>query len=163
MSESFIRAKVRRAVPADIPNICRLLDQYADQKLLLRRTPEDVAFYLGNFVVAELDGRFCGCAAARDFGGDLLELRSLAVDAAFQRRGVGRCLVEYLIADLRQRRSRWKLFTLTYQTDFFQKLGFVLTSRECFPEKIWADCSKCPKHDCCDEVAMQVASENCVG
>ena len=38
--------------------------------------------------------------------------------------------------------------------EFFQRLGFAVTDRHQFPEKIWSDCAQCPKHTCCDEIAM---------
>ena len=36
------------------------------------------------------------------------------------------------------------------------KLAESSVNRELFPEKIWSDCAKCPKHSCCDETAMLI-------
>ena len=151
MSEDIL---IRPAADRDVPEICALLNQYADQGIVLRRSEEDIRFYLANFVVAECAGVLCGCAAGRDFGNDLIEVRSLAVLGAYHRRGIGKKLVEFIIQKQKSLRDHGKIFTLTYQTEFFQRWDFVLTSRHLFPEKIWADCSKCPKQQCCDEVAM---------
>jgi amino-acid N-acetyltransferase len=48
-----------------------------------------------------------------------------------------------------------RIFTLTYQHEFFGTLGFQEIDKVQLPEKIWSDCFKCPKYpDYCDEVAM---------
>ena len=48
----------------------------------------------------------------------------------------------------------YKVFTLTYQVNFFARLGFVEISKDVLPQKVWADCLRCPKFPECDEVAM---------
>ena len=147
---------VREAVESDVKTIFRLLEIYAAKAIVLSRSEEDIRFYLGNFVVAEIDGVVRGCAAVRDFGNDLLEVRSLVVEPGFQGKGIGRAMIEAIIAGLKIRRNHWRLFTLTYQVEFFKALGFAIVDRTLFPEKIWSDCSKCPKQACCDETAMLI-------
>ena len=41
-----------------------------------------------------------------------------------------------------------------YPPGFFISLGFKEVEKEMFPEKIWADCLKCAKFNCCDEKAV---------
>ncbi len=147
---------VREAAESDVKTIFRLLEIYAVKAIVLSRSEEDIRFYLGNFVVAEIDGVVRGCAAVRDFGNDLLEVRSLVVEPGFQGKGIGRAMIEAIIAGLKIRRNRWRLFTLTYQVEFFKALGFTIVDRTLFPEKIWSDCSKCPKQERCDETAMLI-------
>ena len=145
---------VRKAALADVDAIFELLEIYTAGGTVLRRSKDDIAFYIGNFVVAESGKRVCGCAALRDFGGDLLELRSVVVHPDFQGKGVGKAMVESIIAGLRESRAHWRLFTLTTTPAFFKTLGLEETLKEEFPEKIWSDCAKCPKFHCCDEVAL---------
>ena len=71
-------------------------------------------------------------------------------------KGIGRAMIEALIAGLRIRRKKFRLFALTYQVEFFKALGFRVVDRSLFPEKIWSDCAKCPKNACCDETAMLI-------
>ena len=153
MKESL---NVRAAELKDVDAVFELLEIYAPGGTVLRRSKEDIAFYIGNFMVAEYGNRVCACAALRDFGKDLLELRSVVVHPDLQGRGVGKTLVEALIAGLRVSREHWRLFTLTTTPAFFKTLGFVETVKEEFPEKIWSDCSKCAKLHCCDEVALMI-------
>lgn len=152
--------QVRAASPQDVASIHALLEPYAEKKVVLRRSQEDILNYIGNFVVAELDGRICGCGAARDFGNDLFEVRSLVVDPSIQKMGIGRAIVNFFINRFKvQKRKNWKLFALTMTPGFFISLGFREVPKEMFPEKIWADCLKCAKFDCCDETAVLLEDE----
>lgn len=147
---------IREATEADINRIHELLEIYAKQAIVLARSEEDIRFYLGNFLVAELGGTVRGCAAARDFGNGLFEVRSMVVEPGYQGKGIGRAMIEALIAGLRVKRGQFRLFALTCQIDFFMALGFQIVERNLFPEKIWSDCTKCPKNGCCDETAMRI-------
>ncbi|MBE6384433.1 MAG: GNAT family N-acetyltransferase [Lentisphaerae bacterium] len=147
---------VRAATVADVDAIWELLEIYVPGGTVLRRSKEDISFYIGNFWVAESQSGVCGCAALRDFGNDLLEVRSVVIHPDMQGRGIGKVLLENIIAELRQSRAHWRLFTLTTTPAFFKSLGFAETAKEEFPEKIWSDCSKCPKFHCCDEVALVI-------
>ena len=148
---------VRPAAASDVDAIHALLELYASSGIVLKRSKEDIAFFIGNFIVAEFRGRVCGCAALRDFGGDLLELRSVVVDPARQGCGIGRAMVEFIVADVETQRPHFRLFTLTTSPGFFQALGFRVTEKESFPEKIWSDCAKCAKFARCDETALIIA------
>jgi N-acetylglutamate synthase-like GNAT family acetyltransferase len=55
------------------------LNQFAEQRLLLPRTVEDILEKIRNFKVAEHNGVFMGCCALRNYGGSLYEVRSLAI------------------------------------------------------------------------------------
>ena len=46
------------------------------------------------------------------------------------------------------------IFAFTYVQEFFRKLGFAEVERGSLPLKAWRDCLRCPKFQCCDEVAM---------
>ena len=145
---------VRKASPADVDAIFSLVELYTASGIVLKRSKEDILHYIGNFYIAACQDVVCGCCAVRDFGNNLLEVRSLVVDPAFQGKGIGKAMLQQIIADLLAQRENWRLFTLTLQVEFFRKLGFKEVSKELFPEKIWSDCSKCPKFDCCDETAL---------
>ena len=149
---------VRKAAVDDVPTIHALLEHYADLGIVLRRSREDILNYLANFFVAENSNGVCACAAVRDFGSDLLEVRSLVVSPEQQGRGIGRELMNRMIAAVNGSRDSWRLFTLTKEPAFFSKLGFAVVEREMFPEKIWSDCRNCPKQNRCDEVALILES-----
>lgn len=145
---------IRPATGDDVDAIFGLLEIYTANGIVLKRSKENINSYLANFIVAQSNGVICGCCAARDFGHDLLEVRSLVVSPDFQGMGIGKKLVSFIIDRLERERASWRLFTLTLQVDFFKSLGFTEVEKEIFPEKIWSDCSKCPKYHCCDETAL---------
>ena len=146
---------LRPAEMPDVRNIHLLLHDYAIQGVLLDRSEEDIAFYLKNFTVAvDSSNTLLGCMAVRDFGGELLEVRSLAIRSDLRKSGIGRKLVAKAIARLDEELGNYRLFALTLQPGFYERLGFEVVEKELFPEKIWADCSHCPKRECCDEIAV---------
>ena len=150
---------IRSATLEDVNRIFELLEIYAVNHIVLPRSHEDIAFFIGNFVVAEYEGKVCGCAAVRDFGNDLLELRSLVVEPGLQGKGVGKAIIGMIVEKLRNQRQNWRLFALTLRPDFFRAIGFREVNKDLFPEKIWSDCSKCSKRDCCDEIALLLESK----
>ena len=152
MSQSVI---LRPAESQDAVLINKLLHSYAVQGILLDRSVEDILFYIENFTVAvDENNQLLGCMAVRDFGNDLLEVRSLAIQPDLRKSGIGRKLVEKAIERLDAERGTYRLFALTLQPGFFERLNFKLVEKELFPEKIWADCVHCPKQHCCDEYAV---------
>ncbi len=66
---------------------------------------------------------------------------------------IGRELVEAAISEAKSFNIK-KIFTLTYQPDFFKKFGFQQIDHSELPLKIWKDCIICVKFPNCDETAM---------
>ncbi len=148
---------VRPAEKNDVKTICELLLIYSKQQIVLARDEADILFYLKNFTVCEVDGVIKGCVALRSFGESLQEVRSLAVLPEYIGYGIGRALVEYVInTKIRPLNRNVRVFALTYQEKFFNKIGFTTVNKELFPEKIWSDCEKCPKKEHCDEIAVML-------
>ncbi len=145
--------RIRPASEADIQPICDLVNHFADQNLMLHRTPEQVRRALGDFLVAEADGRVIGCGYLAYLGPDLVELRSLAVDPAWQGKGVGGEIVDALVTLARQRGLR-QICALTLAPHFFERQGFRVVDRWEISPKIWSECVYCPKFHACDEIAV---------
>ena len=149
---------IRDAAIEDVESIHYLLSIYAPQGIVLARSRDDIAFFISNFTVAVLDGKVCGCAAVRDFGNDLLEVRSLVVAPGLQNKGIGKAMIKAIIEKLKVQKNFWRLFALTLRPDFFRSMNFREVPKSLFPEKIWSDCSKCAKRDRCDETAVLLES-----
>jgi amino-acid N-acetyltransferase len=130
-----------------------LINGYAERGLLLVRTEASIRARLADFTVAEVDGEVAGCAALTELGPGLAEVRSLAVRDDLAGRGIGRALVEALVAEA-GRRGVHEVLALTRRTSFFEALGFQATRRERFLDKLMVDCQTCPMNLCCDETAM---------
>ncbi len=145
--------RIRRAYVTDVDQMAELINGYAAQGLMLPKTHAQLYNNLRDFIVAESDRGIVGCAGLKITWRDLAEIVSLAVAPAWQGRGLGRRLCEPLIADAKALGIP-TVFALTYQVQFFAKLGFDIVEKPTLSQKVWQDCQFCPKQDCCDEVAM---------
>jgi amino-acid N-acetyltransferase len=135
-----------------------LINGYADRGMLLRRTEESLRAALPDFVVAvrpTADGgeEILGCGALTMLGPALGEVRSLAVRPDQAGKGLGRRIVEHLLVEARTRGFA-EVLALTRRSSFFDALGFEITRRERFIDKLMVDCGACPLNVCCDEIAM---------
>lgn len=95
-----------------------------------------------------------GFASLKIFNADLAEVRSLIVAPQFRRRGIARAIVNELLGEAKFYGLK-SVFTLTYQKEFFERLGFTEIPKYELPaQKIWADCIKCKKFPVCNEIAL---------
>lgn len=95
-----------------------------------------------------------GFASLKIFNADLAEVRSLIVAPQFRRRGIARAIVNELLDEAKFYGLK-SVFTLTYQKEFFERLGFIEIPKDELPaQKIWADCIKCKKFPVCNEIAL---------
>lgn len=146
---------VRAAAIADVPAIHHLLEIYASKGNLLPRTMSELYRHLRDFFVIEIGGHVVAIGALEIFTEDLGEVRSLVVDATYERRGLGRLMVERIITEARKIGLR-RVMALTYVPEFFHRLGFKTVSMGSLPEKVWSVCVKCYKYNNCDEIAVLI-------
>jgi len=149
---------VRNATMADIKAIYQLLKCYAERNLLLGRSLSSLYDQLRDFKVYEAGGQ-CGETAIAGVGAlhvcweNLAEIRSLAVAEGCQGRGIGSKLVVTCLEEA-QMLGITRVFTLTYQPDFFRRLGFRPVDKNELPHKVWSDCIQCPNFPDCNEEAL---------
>ncbi len=148
-------AMVRKANIGDVRPIQQLLATYARQGKLLARSLSELYTHLRDIFVRvdDASGQVVGCCSLHIIWENLAELRSVAVAEDYLGRGIGRELVMAAIEEARTL-GIGRLFVLTYETGFFEHLGFVAVDKNSLPHKIWADCIHCPKFPECDENAM---------
>jgi len=144
---------IRTASIDDAESIYKLIKYYAGKGVILERSLDDITDNINNFLVAVSDKKIIGSITHYDYGTNLKEVRSLAVDETFHSMGIGKALLAELIKQV-QSVGRAKIFTLTYRPDFFEKNGFVTVPKDDFPEKIWKDCDNCKDKDKCGETAL---------
>lgn len=145
----------RSATFADVEEIYSLIAGYASQGLMLPK-PHNVLYEaLREFIVAvEVDTKkIVGTGALHLTWNELAEVRSMAVHPDYKRQGIGAEIVKKLLVQGRDIGVK-NFFTLTYSPEFFESLGFKVTTRESLPHKIWKECIDCPKFANCDEIAM---------
>lgn len=116
----------------DVADVYRLMKPLIDAGVLVERTKATLAERVDDYVVYDTDGLVRGCGALHRFGDDA-EIAGLAVDDRVEHLGIGRRIVEYLIAAGREQQFA-RLFVLTTQaSDWFEKLGFVPAPVEQLP------------------------------
>ena len=175
---------IRNARMGDIQKIYKLLQYFADKDLLLGRSLSSLYDQLRDFTVFVEkeeehpdEEKLIGVCALHICWDNLAEIRSLAVAEGYQDRGVGRQLVNTALAEAEKvplkefeeqkyfegclpievmaERGRETLrFTLTYQPEFFRKLGFADVDKSELPHKVWSDCINCSKFPDCNEEAL---------
>ncbi len=144
---------IRKATQNDAGPISELVSLAEREGQLLPRTLDGIRASIDDWLVAEEGDAIIGCGSLIEMGPTLSEIRSLAVAPAYRRNGIGAKIVEALTAEARARRIPM-LFALTRAVPFFEKLGFAVTVKEDFPEKVWRDCLICPVRTACDEIAV---------
>jgi len=148
------QSSLRMAQPGDIDEIVALVNGYASDSVMLPITSERVVLALADFIVAaDARGRVRACGALKEYSPSLAEVASLAVARDAHGSGLGRRVVAELEA-LARMRGIDELFALTLTSGFFESVGYVVTERARYPEKIRRDCTSCPRRFGCNEVCV---------
>lgn len=146
---------IRKAILPDVEEMFELVNYYADKGLMLPRSRSTLYENIRDFVVIEIDGEIIGIGALHVLWKDLAELRTLAVKDNMVKQGVGRQIVEFILKEAKELKIQ-KVFTLTYQPGFFEKLNFTIIEKETMPHKVWTDCINCPKFPNCNEICLEI-------
>jgi amino-acid N-acetyltransferase len=144
---------IRKAALSDVKAIQSLINQYAETGQMLPRTLNEIYEHLRDFHLYEGNGVLSGVCALHVSWDGIAEIRSLAVRQDMLKRGIGTELVKKCLAEAAELQVK-RVFVLTYQADFFRKLGFADVDKKELPHKIWTDCLNCVKFPNCDESAL---------
>ncbi|MDR2611479.1 MAG: N-acetyltransferase [Deltaproteobacteria bacterium] len=146
---------VRKALATDVGAIYELLKGLAAEGLLLPRSYTSLYEMLQTLYVAvSQEGQFMlGVGALQVSWEDLAEVRSLAIRDGFRGLGVGRAITTAIEEDARALLIR-RLFALTYEPEFFFRLGYRQVGLDSLPQKIWAVCFNCVHYPDCKEIAV---------
>ncbi len=130
--------ELRGATARDIDEIYQLIADHVASDHLLPRTREEIVDEIDSWWVSDLNGEVVGCAALRDFGGGLGELRSLSVVAEAHGRGLGESLVHAVVRQAR-RQHITRLFAITRNPGYFARHGFTELPMAEVPDVLHAD------------------------
>lgn len=146
----------RPASLADVPALERLIAPFVATGDLLPRSNYDLCRHIKEYVVVPgTDGEVVACGSLKIYSRDLAEIAAIAVREDHQGEGLGRVVVEALLAEARDLRLG-EVFGLTRKPEFFARLGFAIADKAHFPLKVWSDCARCPRRECCDEIAVSL-------
>jgi len=147
--------KVRNAKAADVEAIHALITHYAELDRMLFRSKAYIYDNLQMFSVAQIGKKIVGCCALQVIWADLAEIKSLAVACRYRKKGIGKALVKNAVKQA-EVLGVSKVFALTLEPEFFEKVGFSVVGKKTLPMKVWSDCAKCPKQENCDEIAVEM-------
>ena len=145
--------RIRKAKISDLKQVHKLINNFARREQMIPRSLNEIYETLRDFVVCEDYGDICGVCALHIMWEDLAEIRSLAVDKKYQKKGIGKTLVKQCLKEAKALGLK-RIFALTYQPAFFKKIGFLDIDKSSLPQKIWGDCLRCHKFPECDEQAV---------
>ena len=144
---------IRKAKLDEVKEIQRLIKLYAPRGGILPRSLSELYNHLRDFFVFIKNRKVIGICALHICWDDMAEVRSLAVQEEQRSKGIGAKLVEACLEESRQLGVK-RVFALTYEPEFFERLGFKKVDKAVLPHKIWTDCLKCVKFPDCDEIAL---------
>ena len=157
------QARIRAATLRDAEKIFALVSLNSD--MLVPRSLGNIVESVDRFVIAEAEGEMVGCASYQihpEIGNAeaaTVEIVSVAVKSMFRKRGIGRLLVEAIVANVKRFNPR-EVLVLTFAPEFFRKLGFSETPKTAVMHKLYTGCINCTKHAdpfTCPEIAMKRA------
>jgi len=145
---------IRGAQIKDMREIQKLLESSARKGELLPRSLGELYESVRDFkVYTDKKGTIVGLCALHPTWEDLGEIRSLLVREAFRRQGIAREMVFSCLEEAKSLGIQ-RVFTLTFNPAFFQRLGFDPVDKAALPHKIWADCVRCVHFPDCKEQAL---------
>lgn len=145
--------KVEKARISDVPQIHKLINNFAGRGEMLARPLSELYETIRDFFVVRKGKKIIGCAALHVMWSDLAEIKSVAVDEELQKQGVGNQLVSACLDEARGLGIS-TIFCLTYKPGFFGKFGLKEVDKMTLPQKVWTECYRCHKFPNCDETAM---------
>lgn len=122
--------------------------------VILARSDDEISTNIRSYTLAMDRDRLVGFCALHIHSPNLAEIRSMIIDAQYRGMNIGSSLVEKVSIEGKAL-GLCEILALTYQQQFFERLGFVEIPKESIPEhKIWADCIKCKHFPVCNEVSL---------
>lgn len=146
--------QIRRARFSEAAAIAELNNFFADQHLMLRRTPDMIGLSIDDYIVATDErGGILACGALKEYSPSIAEVSAIAVATEAQGLGLGRRIVA-AVEELAAKRGIPEVFALTLEPRFFEALGYLRVDRARYPEKIRRDCIACARRFACNETCF---------
>ncbi|MDR1784480.1 MAG: N-acetyltransferase [Endomicrobium sp.] len=146
---------IRAAKVTDTKEIHGIIEHYANNKKMLHRSLNTLYEDIQEFVVFEDKSKVIACGALHVSWEDLAEIKSLAVLDEYQKQGLGKKIVNNLQENAKRLEVN-RVFVLSFNPEFFVKLGYKKIQKEDLPHKIWRECVNCHFFPNCGEIALSL-------
>lgn len=144
----------KKATLLDIDDMQRLVKPEVEKGIILHRSDDEIATNIRSYTIAKDGKKLVGFSALHIFSKKLAEIRSIIIDKEYRGLGIGKNIITRLIKEGKELGVE-SIFALTYEREFFEKIGFFEIEKDKLPEqKIWADCVKCKLFPICNEIAF---------
>jgi amino-acid N-acetyltransferase len=148
-----VKLIIKKATVRDARNIHTLINRFARKDKMLPRSLNEIYEDIRSFYICKDRDKIVGTSSLNIMWEDLAEIRSIAVLKEYRNSGIGRKLISRCLKEAKGLGVK-KVFVLTYNPEYFIKLGFKDIDKNSLPQKIWGECLKCPKFPQCDEIAV---------
>ena len=154
--------QLRKARNSDVHQIRNLINSMAmrtdeDYKHghMLARSLNELYEHIRDYtVLVDEEDRILGCCALESQWDGLAELKAMAIDDSVQGAGWGTRMVHRVLSECEELGIDC-VYLLTNKMEFFTRLDFVPINMRELPQRVWSECTNCPKFMvACDEVAM---------
>eukprot|EP00798_Chlamydomonas_sp_ICE-L_P014642 gene14642-20678_t len=120
---------IRRALPSDLDSVLALLAPLERAEVLVKRSRDEVAQMLPDFIVVERENKVLACALIVPLGDAadgvaVAELGAFCVDPAFRGSGRGDSMLDYVEQEARQMGIRRLVLLTTRTADWFEQRDF---------------------------------------
>ena len=146
---------VRQATPDDARAIHELISRNRDEGRLLPRQLGEIAVHTSRFVVAVDEGEVVGCVDLAPLSRTVAEIRSLVVSEDARSTGVGRLMIDALLARAKAAGFE-RVCAFTHAPSYFVQLGFSIVPHDWLPEKISTNCGTCAQFRTCGQWAVML-------
>ena len=153
---------IRPATAEDAGRMYQLITENLVSGHLLARPLGEVELHVPRFLVAADGDEVVGCGELARLSPAVAEVRSLVVDGRRRGKGVGRRLLDALIAEAVAQRFP-RLCAFTHQARPFVRAGFSIVPHPWVPAKIAADCQSCDLFRRCRQYAVVLDLKRAAG
>ena len=115
--------EIREATMEDLLSVQSLLRPFVEQRLLLPRTPGDLAVLMQHAFVASQDGQVIGFSAIEMYSQKLAEIQCLAVHQEYHGQGIGKQLVARCVEHAIQH-NVLEVMAISASDEFLKQCGF---------------------------------------
>lgn len=127
-------ARIRQARRRDAMFIHTITQNAVANQSLRPRTRQEILREIEHFYVYEIDQAIVGCICLHPWLSDVAEIEAVFVQPFYQKKGVGKKLVEFALAEAQKKGMKRVVALSTQSFAFFKKVcGFSETSMDVLP------------------------------
>lgn len=128
-------ARIRQARRRDAMFLFTIMQNGVANQSLRPRTRQEIIHEIEHFYVYEIDQAIVGCICLHPWSNEVSEVEAVFVQPFYQKKGVGKRLVEFALAEARKKGLK-RVFALSTQSfSFFKNVcGFSETGPEILPQ-----------------------------